>query len=86
MPLPPSTAPPRLFDRALHRKRLDRAAKGFASADFLHRRAAEDIAERLEPIMRDFSLAVDLSARGGAFREALAAGGGASPEPPRASL
>ena len=78
MPPASSTAPPRLFDRALHRKRLDRAAKGFASADFLHRRAAEDIAERLEPIMRDFSLAVDLSARSGAFREALAAGGAAS--------
>ena len=64
--------PPRLFDRALHRKRLERAAKAYVSADFLHRRAADDIAERLEPIMRDFPLAVDLSARGGAFREALA--------------
>lgn len=68
-----SAPPPRLFDRTLHRKRLDRAARGYASADFLHRRAAEDIAERLEPIMRDFPLAVDLSARGGAFRRALAA-------------
>jgi len=63
--------PPRLFDRALHSKRLDRAAKGFRNADFLHRRAAEDIVERLEPILRDFPLAVDLSARAGAFREAL---------------
>jgi SAM-dependent methyltransferase len=71
------SGPPRLFDRTLHRKRLDRAAAGYASADFLHRRAAEDIAERLEPIMRDFSLAVDLSARGGAFRQALAASGAA---------
>ncbi|MDB5424416.1 MAG: SAM-dependent methyltransferase [Phenylobacterium sp.] len=67
-----SAPPPRLFDRTLHRKRLERAAKGYASADFLHRRAAEDIAERLEPIMRDFPLAVDLSARGGGFRRALA--------------
>jgi SAM-dependent methyltransferase len=66
------SGPPRLFDRSLHRKRLDRAARDYASADFLHRRAAEDIAERLEPIMREFSLAVDLSARRGAFREALA--------------
>jgi SAM-dependent methyltransferase len=66
------SAPPRLFDRALHRKRLDRAAPGFADADFLHRRAAHDIVERLEPIMREFPTAVDLSARGGAFREALA--------------
>ncbi|MBW8815790.1 MAG: methyltransferase domain-containing protein [Caulobacterales bacterium] len=65
-------APPLLFDRALHRKRLDRAAPTFADADFLHRRAAQDIAERLAPILRSFPLAVDLSARAGAFSEALA--------------
>jgi SAM-dependent methyltransferase len=67
------SAPPSLFDRSLHRKRLDRAAAGFGQADFLHRRAAADLAERLEGIMRDFPLAVELSSRGGAFREALAA-------------
>jgi SAM-dependent methyltransferase len=71
MPAPPNHAPPRLFDRDLHRKRLDRAASGYAGADFLQRRAAYDIAERLAPIMRTFSLAVDLSARGGAFAQAL---------------
>lgn len=65
-------APPLLFDRALRRRRLDRAAAGFGNADFLHRRAALDIAERLAPILRDFPLAVDLSARRGAFRQALA--------------
>ena len=67
-----SAAPPRLFDRALRRKRLDRAARNYAHADFLQRRAATDVAERLAPIMRTFTLAVDLSARSGAFREALA--------------
>jgi len=66
------SAPPRLFDRSLHRKRLDRAAAGYAGADFLKRRAAQDVAERLEPIMRNFSVAVHLGARRGAFREALA--------------
>jgi len=66
------SAPPKLFDRALHRKRLDRAAGGYANADFLQRRAAHDIVGRLEPILADFPRAVDLSARGGAFREALA--------------
>ena len=66
--------PPLLFDRALHRKRLDRAAKGYAGADFLQRRAALDLVERLEGIMRNFPRAVDLSARNGAFREALAGG------------
>lgn len=73
MSAPPPSSPPRLFDRALHRKRLDRAARNYANADFLQRRAAYDVAERLAPIMRTFPLAVDLSARGGAFREALAA-------------
>jgi SAM-dependent methyltransferase len=68
----PPQVPPRLFDRALHRKRLDRAAGGYAAADFLHRRAATDVAERLAPIMQTFAVAVDLSARAGAFAEALA--------------
>jgi SAM-dependent methyltransferase len=66
-------APPRLFDRQLRRLRLARAAPGFEQVDFLHRRAAQDIVERLEPIMRPFSLAVDLAARRGSFAEALAA-------------
>jgi SAM-dependent methyltransferase len=66
------SGPPRLFDRALHRKRLDRAAAGVGGADFLQRRAAADLVERLEVIMRDFPRAVDLSARNGAFRDALA--------------
>jgi SAM-dependent methyltransferase len=66
------SAPPLIFDRVLHRKRLDRAAPEYRQADFLQRRAAQDVAERLEAIMRDFPLAVDLSARGGAFREVLA--------------
>jgi SAM-dependent methyltransferase len=73
----PPDGPPQLFDRTLHRKRLDRAAAGYAGADFLHRRAARDIAERLEPILQDFLLAVDLSARTGAFREALSECGAA---------
>jgi SAM-dependent methyltransferase len=66
------SGPPLLFDRALHRKRLDRAAGGFAAADFLQRRAALDLVERLGVIMRDFPRAVDLSARNGAFSGALA--------------
>jgi len=66
------SSPPRLFDRALHRKRLDRAAPDYANAGFLQRRAAYDVAGRLAPILRRFPLAVDLSARTGAFREALA--------------
>jgi SAM-dependent methyltransferase len=65
-------APPRLFDRDLHRARLDRAAPAYGAADFLKARAAADAVERLEAIMRDFPLAVDLGARNGAFAAALA--------------
>jgi SAM-dependent methyltransferase len=67
-----SSAPPRLFDRDLHRVRLDRAAPGYGAADFLKARAAADAVERLETIMRDFPVAVDLGARTGAFASALA--------------
>jgi SAM-dependent methyltransferase len=70
------SSPPLLFDRDLHRRRLDRAAPAFASADFLKARAASDLVERLEAIVRSFPLAVDLGARGGAqdgaFARALA--------------
>jgi SAM-dependent methyltransferase len=61
-----------LFDRTLHRRRLDRAAAGYDRAAFLKRRAAEDAVARLETIMRRFPLAVDLGARDGAFARALA--------------
>jgi len=63
--------PPRLFDRELLRRRLTRAAPGYGTADFLKRRAAEDAVMRLEAIMRNFPLAVDLAARNGVFRQAL---------------
>ena len=63
---------PVLFDRALHRRRLDRAAPTFGAADFLKRRAAEDAVFRLEAILRDFPVAVDLGARNGVFGELLA--------------
>jgi SAM-dependent methyltransferase len=65
------SGPPRLFDRALHRRRLDRAAAGYAG--FLKRRTAEDLVERLAAVRRDFPVAVDLGARDGGFARALAA-------------
>jgi SAM-dependent methyltransferase len=67
------TAAPLVFDRALHARRLARAAAGFDTADFLKRRAAGDLVERLEAINRRFDIAVDLGARSGVFRQALAA-------------
>jgi SAM-dependent methyltransferase len=66
------SSPPRLFDRDLHRKRLDRAAPGFTAAGFLKHRAAADLVERLESILRNFPVAVDLGARDAAFAAALA--------------
>jgi SAM-dependent methyltransferase len=65
-------APPRLFDRDLLRRRLDRAAPRIAGADFLRRRAAEDAADRLSAILRDFPVALEIGARDGAFARALA--------------
>jgi SAM-dependent methyltransferase len=67
------SAPPRLFDRELRRRRLDRAARGFSRAAFLKQRAAEDLVARLEAVRREFPLAVDLGARDGSFAAALAA-------------
>ena len=65
------SAPPRLFDRSLHRARLDRAAFDFAAADFLKARAAGDMVERIEIILRDFPVCVDLGARSGIFSQIL---------------
>jgi SAM-dependent methyltransferase len=67
------STPPHLFDRSLHRRRLERAAAGFGAANFLKARAAGDLVERLEAIVRSFPLAVDLGARDGGFARALAA-------------
>ncbi len=64
-------SPPRLFDRALHRVRLERAAPGFGAADFLKARVAEDVTWRLSAILRRFPHAVDLSARSGLFAQKL---------------
>lgn len=84
---------PRLgpFEPRLLRQRKRRARAGFAAAAFLHQRAAEDLADRLEAIPRPFpnvlalgggglfSAAVrerpDLAARTGAIIEADVAGG-----------
>jgi SAM-dependent methyltransferase len=61
------------FDRALHRRRLHRAAPRFDAAGFLKERAAQDAVERLEAILRRFPVAVDLGSRTGALRRALSA-------------
>ena len=66
-----SAPPPILFDRALLRARLDRAAGQSQFAGFLRERASEDAVERLLTILRQFPLAVELGRRDGAFSQAL---------------
>lgn len=66
-----TAAPPRLFDRALHRAHLDRAARDYGRGGFLKTRAAEDAADRLSAVLHDFPLALDLGARDGALARAL---------------
>ena len=66
-----ASGPPRIFDPVRREARLRRSAATFPGADFLHRRAADNAAGSLEAILRDFPLAVDLSAQGGVFEEAV---------------
>jgi SAM-dependent methyltransferase len=63
------------FDRALRRRRRDRAAGCFADADYLHRMAADDLLERLDSVTRRFDRALDLGCGGGYLTEALRARG-----------
>ena len=55
---------PTPFDARLLRLRKQRAARGFAEAAFLHKRAAEDLAERLEAIPRRFERVLTLGGGG----------------------
>lgn len=77
---PPS--PPVLFDRALLRARQGRAA-GPGAATFLLDRVAEDMAERLNAVLREFQRAADIGTPGDQVRGALSARVG---EPVRVDL
>jgi SAM-dependent methyltransferase len=70
-PQSPSDGPPRIFDAIRRQARLVRSAARFPQADFLHARAAANAAESLEAILRDFPVAVDLSAHPGLFDAAV---------------
>ena len=65
------TEGPMIFDRALTRRRQRRAA-ALGPATFLLDRVAGDLAERLQAVMRQFDLAVDVGTPGEATRAALA--------------
>jgi SAM-dependent methyltransferase len=76
---------PALFDRALSARRLDRAlAQG--PADFLLARAAEDLADRLSLIKREFADALDLGTPGPQAAAALLSPRVTRIAPTRASL
>ena len=68
----PASGPPVIFDSARRAARLRRSAPRFREADFLHVRAALGATDSLEAILRDFPVAVDLSARPEAFADLLA--------------
>jgi SAM-dependent methyltransferase len=66
----PTTAPV-LFDRALLRARQDRALR-VGPATFLLDRVAEEMAERLHAVLREFKSAADVGTPGDQVRNALA--------------
>lgn len=49
-----------LFERKTVRRHRDRAAATFADHDFLHREIADQLADRLRDVKRDFTTALDL--------------------------
>lgn len=66
----PNTAPI-LFDRALLHARQRRAEK-MGAATFLLDRVAEDMAERMHAVLREFKSGADIGTSGGQVRDALA--------------
>jgi SAM-dependent methyltransferase len=67
------SAPPRIFDPLLLRRRRLRALRG-EGAPFLLDHVADDLVERLSVVKRDFSVAADLGTPGEALRTRIRAG------------
>jgi SAM-dependent methyltransferase len=65
---------PVIFDRQLLRARRRRAQR-LGASDFLIERVAEDMADRLAVVLRQFDVAIDLGTPGDAVRRALAVSG-----------
>jgi SAM-dependent methyltransferase len=81
--VPSPAPPPLLFDRAALAARLERAlraAPANRSADFLMRRAAEELVDRLTLVRREFAVAADVASPAPHGAQALAgrSGGGAT--------
>ena len=67
------TAETDLFDRALLTRRRARMAQRIPNHDFLLRRAAEELGDRLDAVLREFPRAVNLGAHHGVMGRLLAA-------------
>ena len=65
-------SPPLLFDRELRRQRERRALSAGHRDDVLLPRVAKEMAERLDVVLRDFPLAIDLLSPGPDIAEAIA--------------
>jgi SAM-dependent methyltransferase len=77
--VPTPAPPPPLFDRAVLAARLERALRAAPAnpgADFLLRRAAEELADRLELVRREFAVAADVGSPAPHAGEVLAARSG----------
>ncbi len=68
-----------VFDRALLRRRRDRAATDFDSHDFLFRETADRLVDRLEDVKRRFQVVADIGCHGGEVGQSLAERGFAQP-------
>jgi SAM-dependent methyltransferase len=66
-----STDPALIFNRALVALRRRRASAHFAQADFLKRRAVEDVCDRLDVINRTFPLAAEVGPPSAYVRDEL---------------
>lgn len=71
--LPPVSNAPTVFDRALVRRRRDRAAPRFSEHDFLFAETAERLAERVGMVRREFPCVLDLGCHHGVTGRRIAA-------------
>ncbi len=71
VPGEPLSMPQELFDRVLIRHRRSRIARLIPGGDFLLAHVAEDLADRVQAILREFKLVVDLGAHHGILSERL---------------
>jgi SAM-dependent methyltransferase len=65
---------PEIFDRALRRRRRDRAAPGFADHAFVRDHAADELLDRLDGVTRKFTRVLDLGCLDGAIGARLGDG------------